>query len=505
MTKKKILFIMLPFFVRHGGIEKSCPTLPYGILSIASFINDLAEIRVFDCNLHDDYDKALREELIEFSPDIIGINMMYDRCFLFLESVVNITKEYNKDVTVLLGGAATTYTYKDIRINGIDAICYRDGEIPMRHFLETGKLNCSSWVTPLGNINPKKHMVGDLDRVIDVDYSLIDIQNYQGEMIAENFSPFIRDGDRIQLACLGSRGCLFSCAFCANSGDFDKVIRYASVDSIIKHIEFLIREYRLTVFSFYDEQLLSNKQRAKELFKRLKPYGLTLRVPGGVTPLYIDEELIDLMWNAGLDTITLALESGSKEVLKIMRKPVNLDQVRKVMGWLRKYNFFIRTNLVIGMPGETDVHRKETLDFIREIKPDLVALSIASPVLGSKLRQECINKGYIKDVKLGTYVRHKSVINTEEYSAEYVQEQLMNIMWQINFVENYRMSIGDYETAKRYFEYVTKEYPHEAFAWFYLNKAKEALGEEQDWTRFYMCLRNDPEWMGRFHRFGVTI
>jgi hypothetical protein len=96
-------------------------------------------------------------------------------------------------------------------------------------------------------------------------------------------------------------------------------------------------------------------------------------------------------------------------------------------------------------------------------------------------------------------------IDTPEYSAEYIEQKFKEMNWDINFVNNYRMKIGDYESAKRYFQYVANKYPHEAFAWWFLNKAKGELGEEQNWKPFYECLHNDPEWLGRFAKYGIRF
>jgi len=500
---KRILFVILPFYITEGIMEKSYPTMPYGILSIAKYINRCADIKIFDCNLHGNYHDALTEEMISFNPNIVGLSMMFDASFWYLDAIINTIKYYDETIPILLGGVATTNVYREILNEGleIDAICYGDGELPMADYLINSRFN-ESWVTKLSD-TPKKSLLADLDEVIDIDYSLINIGDYR-QAIVENYSPFFKELDRtVQLYCMTSRGCCFSCTFCTNSLNLDKKIRYASVDAIMAHVESVVCKYGLNILSFIDDQLLHDKIKAKELFRRLMPYKLKIKIPGGVAPIFLDEEMVALMWHAGLDSITLALESGSDEVLKIMRKPVKLDQVRTVMEWVRKYNFFVRINLVTGMPGETDCHRQETIEYIREIDPDVISPSIASPVYGSKLRQDCIEKGYINNVHIGTYNRQTAVINTPEYSANHVKEQTMYMIWRTNFVENRRMRIGDYEVAKDYFLYVTDKYPNEAFAWFYLNKAKEQLGELVDWTKFNKCMSDDLMWTERFMKLGV--
>ena len=141
--KEKVLFILLPFYMPHGGVERPCPTMPYGVLSIANYIKDIAEVKIFDCNLHENYGVRLAETLETFKPDIVGFNMMYDSGFLYLNRLCEIVKYYDGDIPIFLGGAATPYVYDELieRLPFVSAICYRDGEIPMREFILYKKLD----------------------------------------------------------------------------------------------------------------------------------------------------------------------------------------------------------------------------------------------------------------------------------------------------------------------------------------------------------------------------
>jgi len=289
--RKRVLFVLLPFYVEHGGSVRKCPTMPYGVLSIANYIKDIADVRILDCNVHDNHGTELLKTLDEFKPTVVGFNMMYDSCFLHLESMVDIVQVYDGSTMILLGGAATPYVYDEIikRVRGIDAICYRDGEDPMRDFITTGRFHSSAWVVNHGDI-PKKQMVMDLDKLVDIDYSFVDIRAYQHDLIGENFSPFVDPDNATQLYMMGSRGCNFSCTFCANSKNPDKKIRYASINKIRMHIQKLVDTYGINVLSLYDEQLLANVEWAKELFGMLAEFNLVVKLPGGITPIYVDEE-----------------------------------------------------------------------------------------------------------------------------------------------------------------------------------------------------------------------
>ena len=138
MQKKKVLFIILPYIVTQKKyLMRSFLTIPYGVLSIATFIKDIADIEVFDCNLSNGYAANLGSILQGMKYDVIGISMMFDNSYSHLKGITETVKYFNPEAKILLGGAATTFSYKEILEQNpdIDAICYGEGEWPMRDLI----------------------------------------------------------------------------------------------------------------------------------------------------------------------------------------------------------------------------------------------------------------------------------------------------------------------------------------------------------------------------------
>jgi radical SAM superfamily enzyme YgiQ (UPF0313 family) len=477
---KRVLFIIPPYVTAQGYAQRSFVTMPYGALSLASYIKDIAESRIFDLNIR---------VFDDFAPDVVCISLMFDVSYQYLPQIIKEIREGRPNLPIVVGGAAATHNYKQILNDNpdISAVCVGDGELPLRDYILTGKFG-KGWATR--EQEPERNNITDLDSCIDIDYSIIqNLLKYYLGSIEEAYSPYIRGKqDKRQFVVITSRGCPYSCTFCMNSMNPDKVVRYASVDSIIKHIEKLIETYGMNVLTFYDDQILYDGQRALELFTRLKPYGLRIEMPNGVNVAGLNEPVIKAMREAGVDTIYLALESGSKEMLKAMRKPVSLDKAREVMKLLRKYDFFVFCFLVIGLPEETDAHRQETINFIREIEPDLINPKPASPVYGSALRKQCIEAGYIKDAPFGEYEMMTPVIKTPTNDPVDILKQAQMMMYRTNFIENYRMKIGDYAAAKHYFGYVAGKYPDEIFAHMYYAEAlfRENKNNAQEKVQYFM-------------------
>jgi len=70
--------------------------------------------------------------------------------------------------------------------------------------------------------------------------------------------------------------------------------------------------------------------------------------------------------------IDMPVQHGADKMLKIMRRGLKSDGIKKKIEALRKANdsIAIRTSIIVGHPGETDKEFQELLDFISEIQFD---------------------------------------------------------------------------------------------------------------------------------------
>lgn len=489
---------------------------PYGLLSMATYVKRNSKkklnIEVLDCNvLGQDYLCTIQTAVKKNKPNIIGLSIMFDSSFRFIRNIISVAKPKNKNVLLVAGGAATTPSYKEILslFEEIDGIAFSEGEIPFLELVnqENPFLTLSthpSWITRnklSQNIAPQKTLIENLDEIIDIDYSLINIENYNME---EGFSPLSKSASnekRKQFFVISSRGCPFKCSFCMRSSDDDKRMRYATPEKIVSHVKYLINTYGLNVLTFYDDQILLNKRRAKILFRELAQFNIRIECPNGLSVAFIDDELARLMRKAGVDTAILAIESGSKYVLeKLMNKPLKLEMVKPVIDILRKNGFWVHGLFVYGLPGETDEHRKETLEFLKSIELDWAGYNLAVPTRGSKLYKICVENGYINgELKIDHDINLGFIIETPEYSPEYVSNQVYLINLEINFVHNYRFKNKEYEIAELTFREVIKKLEDHAFAHYHLSKCLENIEGKKHLAKkemdiFWEIIERDPKW-----------
>jgi radical SAM superfamily enzyme YgiQ (UPF0313 family) len=99
--------------------------------------------------------------------------------------------------------------------------------------------------------------------------------------------------------------------------------------------------------------------------------------------------------------LSIALEHGDGDVLKIMRKKLSLEKVEKITSFAHKYNIFTNIFIIYGYPGENRERFERALTFyshLKKIAPKINFLFfLAQPYPGTKLYERCLKEGYIEE------------------------------------------------------------------------------------------------------------
>lgn len=104
-------------------------------------------------------------------------------------------------------------------------------------------------------------------------------------------------------------------------------------------------------------------------------------------PGYVTDRLIDVMASNEqiLPYIDMPLQHGSREVLKRMKRPANVEWVYQTVGKLREAmpNLALRTTFIVGYPGETDDEFEELVEFVQDLEFDRVGTFTYSFEIGT--------------------------------------------------------------------------------------------------------------------------
>jgi len=492
---KRILFVIPP----HGSFESYMPsgagkkknflTPPYGALSIISYANEDKEhdIQIFDCNkyifehldshcLESSTFNELCRTVLFYKPDYIFVSALFNTSFPHMK-IIGLMKVACPNTIVFVGGGLATNLYKELfdEFPDIDAICFGEGEIPVKKLLdfdvsieELHKIS-PAWITKNSFARgcvPKHDMIEDIDDIPLIDYSYIDFEKYNGRSYIDKDPK----SNKIELSIHTSRGCPFNCVFCANSSVHGKRVRMMSFKRVAETIRHYRDKYGVTILMVEDDHFLYNKKRALEILKYIRNNKINVEFPNGIAVYKIDNDIAKALADAKVRVITLAIESGSDYVLKqLIDKPLTVKKIKEVVGILKQYDIRIHAFIVIGLPGESDEDRKETLETVIELGVDWVYVFIAIPIVGSRLYTLCDEKGYLINRDYGNHFVANGNIRAPGVEPEDIEEYAYYMNTIINFIFNSNFLNRKYDVAEEYFLNVIRSYPEQAIAHYMLS------------------------------------
>lgn len=241
-----------------------------------------------------------------------------------------------------------------------------------------------------------------------------------------NSEPFYRAYLKI------SEGCLKRCSFCA----IPKIrgnLQSRTIDSIVNEARLLVaggvREINIISHDFTDygwDLRRADKKAIESPFELLKALsnveGLEwIRVlylyPDGIT-----DEILQLM--AEKDNLVpyfdMPLQHINDDMLKVMNRQMTGAEIKNVLKNIRETvpDAVIRTQFIVGFPGETEEIFEELLDFIEEQQFDRVGCFTYSPQKGtSGFRLDQTVDEETKQDRLDRLMRLQMEISREKHSA----------------------------------------------------------------------------------------
>lgn len=537
---KKILFIIPPYFNADDYLNKSRAavlpafTVPYGILSLEAYLKAhckaQVDLQMLDLNITlqrlveqrfaGDYmaffRREIEQQLREFNPQFVGVSALFNSSNRYIQDIVKSCKDYDPSIVTLAGGGLPSAAYKLMleACPELDAVCKGEGELPLLELLEAddpAKLISihKSWIAREGLARkkiPEHSFIDDLDEIPPFNYSGIDLDFYNNRSIDKQYAG----KPKREMAIHTSRGCPFLCVFCSNPSLHGRKVRTMSIERVIGDVRRMKEECGMTVLLLEDDHFFNDKERAKAILRELAALDIRVEFPNGVAVYAIDDEVAELFSRAGVSAVALAVESGSDHVLNnIIRKPLKKRLIRPAVEALRKFNVRSHVFIVIGLPGEQDEHRAETLQMLLDSGFDWVHVYLAMPIFGSRLYDICVENGYIENTNSQDFVATKSVIRAPGIDPVKLEAFAYEMQIRVNFVDNHNMKIGRYDVPMDYLKNVITKYPDHAFGHFYLSKCyrftgSDALADEH-LDRFMDICARDLWWKGMAEKYGVHL
>jgi oxygen-independent coproporphyrinogen-3 oxidase len=94
-----------------------------------------------------------------------------------------------------------------------------------------------------------------------------------------------------------------------------------------------------------------------------------------VNPEFLSRDAVLQLRELGFNRISFGIQDADPDVQRAVNRVVPVEQLRRVMGWLREAAFLsVNVDLICGLPLQTPERFRGTLELVQELRPDRIAL-----------------------------------------------------------------------------------------------------------------------------------
>ncbi|HID50583.1 MAG TPA: radical SAM protein, partial [Anaerolineae bacterium] len=216
-----------------------------------------------------------------------------------------------------------------------------------------------------------------------------------------------------------SRGCTAGCTYCIKHVSYQYTVRLRTPENIMEEL-WKLKKMGLNNIHMYADLFTVNRDQVIGLCKLMIEQNINLRWTCNSRVDYVDEEMLQLMGQAGCWLISWGIESGNEQILKHARKGADPKKAKRALTWAHQAGIKNWGYFIIGLPGETEETIQETIAFAKDLPLDIALFHIAAPYPGTPFFFEVVENNWFRpgtrweevDMDKGT------VLDYENLSAE---------------------------------------------------------------------------------------
>ena len=254
----------------------------------------------------------------------------------------------------------------------------------------------------LNNLFNNKNLINDFYSPVSLDdLPYPDWADYTKRYPLRN--DFFSLNQKIAVPLLGTRGCPYSCFFyCTYPLQQGRKVRARSVENIIEEIKYWKKELGTNKFVFRDPVFSINRKHTIEFCKKVIDQKLNITFMVETHLNNLDDEMIPLLREAGLELVYVGVESSSHVVLKDMKRfTVEHDKQYKVIKKCEDAGIKVKTMFIIGNPEDTRDTVIQSIEYSKYLPSLYAQFSVFTPYPGTPVYNEF--KDIITETKLENF------------------------------------------------------------------------------------------------------
>jgi anaerobic magnesium-protoporphyrin IX monomethyl ester cyclase len=335
-------------------IDGDSQSTTYGLLSIAAQILKSGR-KVLVCNMTTfswhDVEKLIRN----VEMDLVGISCMTYN-IRGVSALTALIREAHPKAHIVVGGSHANALPAETlnHYQAINTVVIGEGELTFLEIIE--------------HLESNKSVAGIAGTVWKDDKGLV--QFGPARVRIQELDDLASPHEYFSLGILiTSRGCPFRCTFCGSETQWGSMLKMNSVEYILKLLELIVVKKGVRFLAIKDDTFTAVRRRTLKLCKEILVRKLNFVWSCDTRINSLDDEVLRAMRMAGCQRISVGIESGSPEILKIIKKKLLPEKVIEVTQIARKYGIQVRFYMIVGNRGENLDTFQESLQLIYNAKP----------------------------------------------------------------------------------------------------------------------------------------
>ncbi|MFX0142049.1 MAG: B12-binding domain-containing radical SAM protein [Candidatus Hodarchaeota archaeon] len=351
----------------------------YGMLSIGAFMQKEGyDVEIF--NIPYAYSLGFTEENVinlfkSYSPKLIGIELNWIQFSKGAIEYAEKLKEFFPNTPIILGGVNATIFAREILESYhkfIDAIFIGESELTFLDYIKNLEKN--------GDLTKVKGIlrVDENNRIRDqgpakIFENIDEIPPYSLNLVKPRLIPQFDIG--MVNTCRGP--CIHNCFYCiGNRNTYSNSLKSSrtnlavhSPEWIISQIQILLKDVKKLSIQDY---IYCKPKKVLEIAKAMQKENLDEKIEYfnfAALPGSLNQEILLTLSRAGVDNIDFGIESGSQDILKIIKRPYIIPHVIDSVKSSIKSGILPKTYWLVGLPFESESDIEKTKELIlRTIK-----------------------------------------------------------------------------------------------------------------------------------------
>ena len=179
-----------------------------------------------------------------------------------------------------------------------------------------------------------------------------------------------------------ARGCPYTCTWCSHTV-FGETHRRQSPERTVEEVAGIVERYAPDQLWFADDVFNINHRWLFQYAALMKERGLRLPFECICRADRMNEEVIQALVDLGCYRMWIGSESGSQNVLDLMKRKVSVEQVQNMSRLAKAHGIETGMFIMLGYDGEEVTDLEQTVDHLKKAAPDVFLTTVAYPIKGT--------------------------------------------------------------------------------------------------------------------------